>query len=374
MNKLDLSALVNKYSKNDESYFSGILMHKDTEVAIIEDNKLAKVIDKSLLPIIMLNENIGSFDIWLQTRVIDTHRANSRHVRRRLNVRSEVPNEIVVKSRAVSITDSYWLKWTSENLTYNDIRSKLSDGLNTIALYGNSEDVTFNDTDLTPELTNIGSFEKCWKLIDGTWFMIKKATYKENFAEVLISKIAIHLGFNAIAYEPLDHGRLVKCKDFTNNAEVDFEPMFSFVRDYWDIDDSIEIINQLGFINEFLDITYMDALCYNIDRHTYNFGIIRKGGEPISLAPNFDNNLGLSGVLNDKGLEKTWYSTTFTRQSYIPILSAYNYKAPQINLEEIKMIIDQTLKDFPTLMEEEGFNEVVFNIIKNNYNELENAL
>ena len=374
MNKLDLSELVNKYSKNDESYFSGLLMYKDKEVSIIEDSKLTKVIDKSLLPIIMLNENIGSFDVWLQTRVIDTHRTNSRHVRRRLSVRSEVPNEIVVKSRAVSITDSYWLKWTNENLTYNNIRSKLSDGLNTIALYGNSENVRFNDTDLTPELTNIGSFEKCWKLIDGTWFMIKKATYKENFAEVLISKIAIHLGFNAILYEPLDHGRLVKSKDFTNNAEVDFEPMFSFVRDYWDIDNSIEIINQLGFINEFLDITYMDALCYNIDRHTYNFGIIRKDGEPISLAPNFDNNLGLSGVLNDKGLEKTWYSTAFTRQNYIPILSAYNYKAPHINLEEVYMIINETLKDFPALIEEEGFNEVVFNIIKNNYDELTKAL
>ncbi|WP_142414172.1 hypothetical protein [Hathewaya massiliensis] len=260
MNKLDLSALVNKYSKNDKSYFSGLLMYKDKEVAIIEDSKLTKIIDKSLLPIIMLNENIGSFDAWLQTRVIDTHRANSRHVRRRLSVRSEVPNEIVVKSRALSITDSYWLKWTNENLTYNHIRSKLSDGLNTIALYGNSENVTFNDTDLTPELTNIGSFEKCWKLIDGSWFMIKKGTYKENFAEVLISKIAIHLGFNAISYEPLDHGRLVKSKDFTNNAEVDFEPMFSFVRDYWDIDNSIEIINQLGFINEFLDITYITSV------------------------------------------------------------------------------------------------------------------
>jgi len=43
-------------------------------------------------------------------------------------------------------------------------------------------------------------------------------------------------------------------------------------------------------------------------------------------------------------------------------------------LEEIKMIIDQTLKDFPTLMEEEGFNEVVFNIIKNNYDELKKVL
>lgn len=85
--------------------------------------------------------------------------------------------------------------------------------------------------------------------------------------------------------------------------------MFSFVRDYWEIENSMEIINEIGYIEDFFNITFMDALCYNIDRHTFNFGILIKDGEPIGLAPNFDNNLGLSGVLNDKMLEKTWYST-----------------------------------------------------------------
>jgi hypothetical protein len=32
----------------------------------------------------------------------------------------------------------------------------------------------------------------------------------------------------------------------------------------------------MGNINEFLNVTFMDALCYNIDRHTFNFGILRK--------------------------------------------------------------------------------------------------
>lgn len=94
----------------------------------------------------------------------------------------------------------------------------------------------------------------------------------------------------------------------------------------------------------------------------------------MGLAPNFDNNLGLSGVLNDRALEKTWYSTSFIRNTYIPILQEYNYKMPQINLEKIKNIINTTISDFPTLVNEEGFTEVVFNIIKSNYDELEKAL
>ena len=370
----DLMNIVNKYSREDEYDFNGFLMYKDEVVAEIRKTELVKVFKKDLLPIIMLNESPGSFEVWLQTRVIDTHRTNSRQVRRRLSVKTEVPKEIVIKARAVSITDSYWLKWENENISYEEVRKSLSDGLNSIALYGNDNDVNFKATDITPELTNIGSFEKCWKLFNDEWYMIKKGSYKENFAEVLISNIAIELGFNAVKYEAIDEGRLVKCRDFTDNAEVDFEPMYSFVRDYWEIDDCVNIINELGFINDFLDITFVDALCYNIDRHTFNFGLLRRDGEILGLAPNFDNNLGLSGVLNDRALEKTWYSTSFIRNTYIPILQEYNYKMPQINLEKIKNIINTTISDFPILVNEEGFTEVVFNIIKSNYYELEKAL
>lgn len=370
----DLINIVNKYSREDEYDFNGFLMYKDEVIAEIRKTELVKVLKKDLLPIIMLNESPGSFEVWLQTRVIDTHRTNSRQVRRRLSVKTEVPKEIVIKARAVSITDSYWLKWENENISYGEVRKSLSDGLNSIALYGNDNDVNFKATDITPELTNIGSFEKCWKLFNDEWYMIKKGSYKENFAEVLISNIAIELGFNAVKYEAIDEGRLVKCRDFTDNAEVDFEPMYSFVRDYWEIDDCVNIINELGFINDFLDITFVDALCYNIDRHTFNFGLLRRDGEILGLAPNFDNNLGLSGVLNDRALEKTWYSTAFIRNTYIPILQEYNYKMPQINLEKIKNIINTTISDFPTLVNEEGFTEVVFNIIKSNYEELEKAL
>lgn len=370
MTGIDLINLVNKYSKNESYDFDGYLMYKDIKVAEIKNTELAETFHKELLPIIMLNESPGSFELWLKTRVIDTKRKNSRQIRRRLSVRSEVPKEIVIKARAVSITDSYWLKWVEEDISYSDVRNRLSDGLNTIALYGNVDNIDFKDKDISPELTNIGSFEKCWKLINGNWYMIKKGSYKENFAEVLISNIAIDLGFNAVKYEPLNDGMLVKCEDFTNNADVDFEPMFSFVRDYWEVDDSIDIINQLGYIKDFLDITFVDALCYNIDRHTFNFGILRKDGEPIALAPNFDNNLGLSGVLNDKGLENTWYSTSFTKVNYIPVLKQYNYKLPNVNLDRIKVLIQDTLKDFPTLLNDKEFENIVFKIISNNYEEL----
>ncbi len=48
----------------------------------------------------------------------------------------------------------------------------------------------------TPELTNIGSFKKCRKLINGKWWMYKKAAYDEMFSELFIYQLGVELGFN----------------------------------------------------------------------------------------------------------------------------------------------------------------------------------
>lgn len=149
MKSVNLIDIVNKYSKDNKCDFDGYLMHRDKHVAEIKNPELVKSLKDQLLPVIMINKNAGSFEAWLQTRVIDTHRTNSRQVRRRLSVRSEVPKEIVIKARAISITDSYWLKVNNENMSYEEIRSRVSDGLNTVALYGNVEGEDFKEINLT---------------------------------------------------------------------------------------------------------------------------------------------------------------------------------------------------------------------------------
>ncbi|MDE6864041.1 MAG: hypothetical protein K2J41_06625, partial [Eubacterium sp.] len=50
------------------------------------------------------------------------------------------------------------------------------------------------------------------------------------------------------------------------------------------------------------------SLCYNMDRHTNNYGLLRdiETGEIISLAPNYDNNIALiaNGYPSDVSREK----------------------------------------------------------------------
>ena len=58
--------------------------------------------------------------------------------------------------------------------------------------------------------------------------------------------------------------------------------------------DKLLEINE-ALVKQYLDIIYMYMLCFNMDRHTYNYGLMRdkKTGEIISMAPNFDNNIAL---------------------------------------------------------------------------------
>ena len=71
---------------------------------------------------------------------------------------------IVLKVNGATITDNYWVKPVDNiGLTWDKVNY-----FSNLALYGNFE--SFNkiyDKELdynTPELTNIGSYEKCWRL------------------------------------------------------------------------------------------------------------------------------------------------------------------------------------------------------------------
>jgi hypothetical protein len=147
----------------------------------------------------------------------------------------------------------------------------------------------------TPELTNVGSFEKCWKLRNGKWWMYKKATHDEMFSELFVYELGQVLGMNMAIYERGEG--YIKSLDFTNGASVNFEPASSFVGDN---DDYVVVVKALenicpSAIPDYVRMIFMDTICANPDRHTNNFGLLRdiKTGELIGFAPNYDNNMAL---------------------------------------------------------------------------------
>ena len=271
-----------------------LILSGDNIVARWTDNNL-DIIDHKLLPLYL--GNTGNVEKWLETRAIDSHRANSRLLKKALRLTEKDDIGTALAVNAVTITDNYWVKPIDSNLTYKDVRFD-NDYFSNLALTGSYD--SFNKAanskkSKTPELTNTGSFEKCWKLINGEWWMYKSADHEELFSELFIYHLGKRLGFKMAEYK---RGRnLIKTKDFTDNAAVNFEPAYSFMNDNEDYIETLNVLRDLcpECIGDYVKMLFLDTVCANPDRHTFNFGILRsiETGEISGLAPNFDNNMAL---------------------------------------------------------------------------------
>lgn len=270
------------------------IMSADTVVAKWENNELT-VINEQLLPLYL--RRVHNANMWLETRAIDTHRANSRLLKKALRLKEKDDVSTVLHVNGATITDNYWIKPLDSELEYIDVKFS-DDYFARLALKGTYD--SFNKAanskhSRTPELTNIGSYEKCWRLIDGRWWMYKSANHDEMFSELFVCKLGQALGMNMAEYERGD--KCVKSFDFTDGASVNFEPAASFMGDNEDYED---VANELKTIcpkaiPDFVKMIFLDTIVANPDRHTQNFGLLRdtKTGKLLGFAPIFDHNMAL---------------------------------------------------------------------------------
>ncbi len=319
--------------------FTGYLLSGDDVVAEINENKITPVIVKKL-PLYFANG--GDFEKWLESRAIDNHRPNSRLLKKVLRLGDTSDVSTVLHARAATITDDYWIKEKNSTLTYSDVRFK-ENIFADVALVGdtNSFNKCFSDKELssgTPELTNIGSFEKCWRHEDSSWVMYKKGNNLELFSEHFVSKLAQHLGFDTAEYER--EGDYIKTKDFTQ-GRYNFEPMASLVGEDESYIRSYDVLAEISpdLATQYLDILYVDTICMNMDRHTNNYGLLRDRatGDIISMAPNFDNNISL---ISRGYLQADSPRSNLLPKLFVELLEERNieYTLPEVNGETLQKI------------------------------------
>ena len=277
---------------------NGEIMTRDSVAAKVAGG-LITAADPALLPLYL--KRTGDVEGWLRGRAIDSHRTNSRLLKKALRLTTADDAEVALKVNAATITDTYWFRDDSADLMYEDVRFQVN-YFDKLALYGDPD--SFNQPySPTPELTNIGSFEKCWRLIDGRWWMIKQGNDLERFSEMFICLLGQALGFTMADYLP-ENGT-IKSPDFTDGASVNYESADGIVGDDEDYIVNFEAFWSLAPVlaEQYMQIIYMDTLCFNMDRHTKNYGILRDvdSGAIIRMAPNYDNNIALfsRGVPNN---------------------------------------------------------------------------
>lgn len=267
-----------------------MIMSKDKCVARYFGGKL-EILEKALLPLYL--DRTEYVEGWLEQRAIDHHRTNSRLLKKALRLENKDDINTVLHFNAATITDTYWVKFPDSSLTYEDVRFR-ENYFDMLALRGDPD--SFNrQPSRTPELTNTGSFEKCWRLIDGKWWMYKSENISEQFTELFAYHLARELGIPTAIYER-DDG-YIRTLDFTGGASVNYETAFSIIGDEADYGKIYRKLKELDsrVAEAYVQMTFFDGLIFNMDRHEHNFGVLRdtETGKILGMAPLYDHNIAL---------------------------------------------------------------------------------
>lgn len=279
---------------------TGEILSEDTVIAKVKNGEMTAY-NEQLLPLYL--KRTKNVEGWLASRAIDQHRINSRLLKKALRLRTADDAQTALAVNAATVTDRYWFRPEGSAACYEDIRFK-ENYFDSLALRGDPNGFSHKPS-RTPELTNTGSYEKCWRLMDGVWWMYKSGTQNEYFSELFICRLGEKLGLDMAHYE-MDNG-YIRTRNFTDGTGLNFEPISSLMGDNEDYSDCFETVYALSpeLAGQYLKIVWMDTVCYNMDRHTENFGFLRdvKSGEIRSMAPNYDNNIALisRGYPDDAG-------------------------------------------------------------------------
>lgn len=294
------------------------LMNRDKKVFRLEYNdilsgfdKIYEIYDISFAPLIVSaakeNSNLVLKELnkWFRNRGIPSWRDDLERLLYRLNV--DTTDELLNKAYGLSLSDQYWVKPVSKNITHDDINFfdhefNSADFAN--ATFINDSVKLENINLMTPNNTTDGMLKKSW-IIEMENRILVKGGYKNStqqpLNEFLASLICERLGFDHVKYQiDVINGKLVsKCNCFiTKNTElIGAHNVFSGYKRQNPLEDYeyfIHILQKNGIKNpreKIENMLLLDYIIRNVDRHLNNFGIIRDVNtlKWLDIAPIFDN-------------------------------------------------------------------------------------
>ena len=300
------------------------LMHKNIKVIDLDiksDGYISKTLtiyNKNHLPYgiesKLETEGKRAFINWLSNRSIPTTRDS-------VNNLTLLPNEnissIVLKSRAISLSDQYWLKERDENIKWEDINffeNDFSYELGDLLIGKSSKNkISF----VSPDASSNGDLLKRWMIINGSRVLLKSGTKPYNyevFGEIISSILMTILNISHADYFFLsDDERIYSCsRDFVD-FNHDFVSMYqiyeskkknSNTSNYDFIMELLKDLNIPGYKEEMNKMLFIDYLVGNSDRHLNNFGVLRnaKTLEFETMAPIFDTGSSLGFDMTDREL------------------------------------------------------------------------
>lgn len=227
--------------------------------------------------------------------------------------------QLSLKCRALSVTDSFWVKKDEENIKFQDVNlriNSLSDALFQISVKGTPISLTHDI--LAADISTKGMFRKAWVREKNGLYLYKSDktsnyinTKCELYASSLLDKTDIpHVSYSKAVKEDV---LCCKCPCFSDNDKSFVE--WGYVKEYLARND----VNILDFVRkkyatEFANLIMTDYIFANPDRHIFNYGFMvdTKTNNIIGLAPAFDYNQSFIALIlhKEKEFEQLIYPLT----------------------------------------------------------------
>lgn len=244
---------------------------------------------------------------WLANRVLLLSRANAKWIYNLFRFEQTGTDEqrvrIAMTCRAVSVSDSYWLKFDDdEEITWSKVDVKqnpLNEIVAQVALHGKS--LTLQGSMITPELTTNGAYAKAWRRHpDGNLWLYKLGANgnTESRIEVMCSNLLDKMNVEHVHYEAgKDEDKYVcTCPCMTTEAKAILTGM-EFIS-YCNVNGMNPEEEMFRIDRESIyKMWIVDFLISNRDRHGQNWGFFYDMDtmEILGCHPLFDHNKAFEG-------------------------------------------------------------------------------
>lgn len=304
------------------------IMRKDTEVVRVDfDNLVYEVINEKYLPypirgrlrraasaenirtqydmtqsLIASRKNEEAVVSWLANRVLLLSRANAKWIYNLFRFEQTQTDEQKVKiamvCRAVSVLDSYWLKFDEDtDISWSKVdvkQNSLNEIVAQVALHGKS--LTLQGSFLTPELTTNGAYAKAWRRHEDSLLWLYKLGANgntESRIEVMCSNLLDKMNVEHVHYEAgQDEDKYVcmcPCMTTEQKAVLTGMEFYSYCN-VNGIDPDARMFEIDG--ESIYKMWIVDFLISNRDRHGQNWGFYydTETMEILGCHPLFDHN------------------------------------------------------------------------------------
>ena len=298
------------------------LMNKNNIVATFDKGESTGINSNTFFEIKetfgLLPYGFDGINSWIENRKSSKHNTHLKEIMKELGCYS---NEGFIRiTHASTINDSFWIKSDTEKISWEQVslyRNQFNEIVSKLAFEGvGLYEAILSST--SPELACDGSFRKCFRKENSTGqfgsdiFIYKRGSEGssnsglEPYSEMLSSEIAQIISPSSVSYELVTlHNQIAtRCNLFTNE-KYGFVPLKKLMdTKERKLSDVLDFFYKHDSEQTFREMMIIDALCFNEDRHTGNFGMLFDNDtlKITHMSPIFDLNITLLTYAKDEKL------------------------------------------------------------------------